>query len=147
MVAAHLVPGDATCRGRPRRTASRNAARGPAGAVVLGPGVGVDVPAVEHVDVPAQLVVLGVVARVAEGDAEVDRVLPVQGVDRLHGGVEHVVRVEHDPRVGRREKALVAEEDRLGRRLHVGDVDVGDGEEAQEPGGAAGRRRRRSRPA
>jgi hypothetical protein len=46
------------------------------GGVVLDSGIGVDVLAVEDVDVPAQLVVLGVVAGVAQGDAKVDRLLP-----------------------------------------------------------------------
>ena len=138
VVAAHLVPGD--LRAEPGRVVGVE--EGGARRVVSGaphPRVGVDALAVQHVDVPAQFVVLRVVARVAEGDAEVDRVLVVQRVDRAHGGVEHVVGVEHHAGVRRREKAFVAEEDRLGGRLHVGDVDVADGEEAQEPAGGRGR--------
>ena len=60
------------------------------------------------------------------------RVLLVQGVDRLHGRVQHVGRVEHDARVDLGRAAPEAEDDQLRRRLLVGDVDVGDHEEARQ---------------
>ena len=138
VVAARLVPGDRFVETRRLVRAQKLGPRSAVG-VALDAGIGVDVPAVDDVEVPAQLVVLGVVAGVAQGDAKVDRLLFVHGVDRLQRGVQDVVGVHHDARIGRREEAFVAEEDRLGGRLHVGDVDVGDGEETQESGGRNGR--------
>ncbi len=137
VIAARLVPGDRLVETR-RLVGAQELGPRSAGAIAVDAGIGVDGLAVDDVEVPAQLVVLGVVAGVAQGDAKVDRLLFVHGVDRLQRGVQDVVRVHHDARIGRREEAFVAEEDGLGGRLHVGDVDVGDGEEAQESGGRRG---------
>ena len=101
---------------------------------------------VDDVDVPAELVVGGAVGRVAEGEPEVEGNLTVKGVRRLDRRVEHLGRVEHDRRVdggvaAREGRVQLLEMEQLVRRLLVGDVDVGDGEEVGElpdPGERAG---------
>ena len=112
----------------------------------VGPRARGDQPAVDDVDVPAELVVRGAVDRVAEGEPEVEGGLPVKGVHRLDRRVEDLGRVGHDRRVdggvaAREGRVLLLEVDELVRRFLVGDVDVGDGEEARElldPGERAG---------
>ena len=96
----------------------------------------IDLP-VDDVDVPAELVVRRAVGRVAEREAEVEGRLGVKGVHRLDRRVEDLGRVGHDRRVdggvgARERRILLLEVDELVRRLLVGDVDVGDGEEARE---------------
>ena len=82
------------------------------------------------------LVVRRIVAGVAEHHAEVEGVALVQGVDSLNRGVQHLRRSEHHRRidrgVGEGERLALLESDELVRRLLVGDVNVGEGEEPDE---------------
>ena len=59
----------------------------------MGAGAGGNDLAVNDVDKPPEFVVLSAVAGVAQRDAEINRVLFVQGVDRLDGGVENMRRI------------------------------------------------------
>src|SRR5450756_976683 len=46
--------------------------------------------AVQDIDIPPQLVVLRAVADITQRDAEINRILCVQGVDCLDGGIENM---------------------------------------------------------
>ena len=62
-------------------------------------GAGGDHLAVDDIDIPSQLVVLSVVGRIAESDAEIKRRLFVQGVDCLDSGIEDMGRIEDNRRI------------------------------------------------
>ena len=135
VVADGLVPGDRLVE--PGRLEGFLVADGLA--ALVGAAAGGDPLAVDDVEVPAQLVVLGVVAGVPEGDAEIEGGRPVQGVDGLDGGVERLGGGEDDPRVLRDAAVgvvLIAEIEPLRRGLLVGDVDVAHAEERQQLRGA-----------
>jgi len=78
-------------------------------------GAGPDHLAVQDVEVPPQLVVLGAVAHVAQGEAEVEAVPLVEDVDRLDGSVEELRREQHRRRERVGEAAPVAIVECVGR--------------------------------
>ena len=59
-------------------------------------GTGVDHLAVQDIDIPSELVVLSIVARIAQSDAEIKRRHLVHGVDCLDRGIEDLGSIEYD---------------------------------------------------
>ena len=66
----------------------------------MGAGAGGNELAVQDIDIPSQLVILGVVDRITEGNAEIERRFFMQGIDRLDGGIEDLGRRVNDRRIG-----------------------------------------------
>ena len=60
-------------------------------------GTGMDHLAVYDIHIPSELVVLSVVARIAQSDAEIKRRHLVQCVDCLDSGVEDLGSIEYNP--------------------------------------------------
>ena len=111
VVAQRLIPGDGliqTCRLIRLLEVDR------VGAGVVA-GTGDDPFAVDHIDIPAQFIILGIVAGVAQREAEINRRVFVQFVDGPNCGVENMRRIQHDTGVGRGDPAPVTIENGLRR--------------------------------
>ena len=98
-------------------------------------GTGLNSFSVEHIDIPSQLVVLRIVAGIAERKAEIDRHLFVQFIDGPNRCIQHMRRIQHHTGIGRGYPATIPVQNRLGRRLLVGDVNIGDRKKPQQIGG------------
>lgn len=100
--------------------------------VILGAGIGVYILAVKGIDEPSQFVVLGVVAIIAQRDAEIKPILFVKDVYRLDGCVENLGCIEHARPICGRITAFVAEIYALRGSFFVAEMDVGQGKELQK---------------
>ena len=106
------------------------------------PRAGGDDFAVDGVEEPAQLVVLSVVAGIAQRHAKVKGQDFVQRIDGLDGSVQNLRGRHQDGRIGRRLttrrraiRGIPADIERLRRRLLVGNVNVGNGEVVEQARG------------
>jgi len=95
-------------------------------------GIRVDDHTVENIDEPSQFIMLRVVDSIAQKNSEVNSLLPVQRVNRLYGGVQHLGSVRDYRRIGRVSSRLSLylpqpEKQRLSRGLDIGQMDVSHG--------------------
>lgn len=86
-------------------------------------GTGGDGLSVEDVEIPAQFVVPGIVARISQGDAEIQGLLLVDGVYRPHRRIQDLGRVQHDRGIGCGNAVFEAKGEELGRAFLVSDMD------------------------